>query len=162
MSPKSHGFSLIEVLFVLALMGLVTSVCVLHFDSIQSAFSGGNTHPKAILEDAIQQGRLSAHQLHQPIRISIEEDTRFLLKSSSNETLQKFEVPKRDFAFQCKFLPGVLTPEGTFKHAENPCSEILINEEGFIASTFLDITYGEDHERYEIDSLTGELKPAQW
>ena len=161
MRSEVRGFSLIEILFVLALLGLISSVCVLHFDSIQSAFSSGNTHPKAILKEAIQQGRLSAHQLHQKVNISVEENG-FVLKKNDGDMLQKFAFPKKDFIFQCKLLPGVLTPEGKFKPSENPCLSIDINEEGFIASIFIDITCGEDHEKYEIDILTGELKAAQW
>ena len=161
MRPKTLGFSLIEILFVLALLGLVSSVCVLHFDSIQSAFSGGNTHPKAILEEALQQARLSANQLHQTICISIDEKG-FVLKKNDGEVLQNFPFAKQDINAQCKLILGILTPEGKFKPSENPCTTIAINEEGFIASTFIDITYGEDHEKYEIDILTGELKATQW
>lgn len=161
MRPKALGFSLIEILFVLALLGLISSVCVLHFDSIQSAFSGGNTHPKAILEDAIQQARLSSNQLHQSLHISVDEKG-FALKKINGEILRNFPFPKQDFNVQCKLIPGALTPEGKFKPSENPCTTIAINEEGFIASTFIDITYGEDHEKYEIDMLTGELKATQW
>lgn len=161
MRPKVLGFSLIEILFVLALLGLISSVCVLHFDSIQSAFSGGNPHPKAILEEALQQARLSAHQLHQKVDISLEEKG-FALKKIDGEVLQNFDFPKQDSNVQCKLIPGSLTPEGKFKPFQTPCTKIEINEEGFIASTFIEITYGEDHEKYEIDMLTGELKTAQW
>lgn len=161
MRPKTLGFSLIEILFVLALLGLMSSICVLHFDSIQTAFSGDNPHPKAILEDVLQQARLSAHQLHQKISISAEENG-FVLKKSDGEVLQKFDFPKQDFNVQCKFIPGTLTPEGKFKPLQNTDTTIAINEEGFIASTFLEITYDEDHEKYEIDTLTGELKAVQW
>jgi prepilin-type N-terminal cleavage/methylation domain len=161
MRPKVLGFSLIEILFVLALLGLISSVCVLHFDSIQTAFSGGNPHPKAILEEALQQARLSAHQLHQALCISVDEKG-FVLKKSNDEVLQNFPFPKQDINVQCKLIPGVLTPEGKFRPSEKPCTTIAINEEGFIASTFIDIAYGEDHEKYEIDMLTGELKAAQW
>ena len=161
MRPKALGFSLIEILFVLALLGLISSVCVLHFDSIQSAFSGGNTHPKAILEDVLQQGRLSAHQLHQALCISLDEKG-VALKKMDGEVLRNFPFPKQDVNIQCKLIPGVLSPEGKFKPSEKPCTTIMINEEGFMASTFVDIAYGEDHEKYEIDMLTGELKAAQW
>ena len=161
MRPKVLGFSLIEILFVLALLGLISSVCVLHFDSIQSAFSGGNTHPKAILEEALQQARLSANQLHQALCISVDEKG-FALKKHGGEVLQDFPFAKQNINVQCKFIPGLLTPEGKFKPSENPCTTIPINEEGFIASTFIDIAYGEDHEKYEIDILTGELKTVQW
>lgn len=161
MRSKTFGFSLIEILFVLALLGLISSVCVLHFDAIQSAFSGENIHPKAVLEEAIQQGRLSANQLHQKITIQMEEEG-FRLKKIDGEVLQTFAVPKQSFVFQCKFISGILTPEGLFKPSEDSCPEIFINEEGFVASTFVDISYGDDHEKYEVDILTGELKSAQW
>ena len=161
MRVKSLGFSLIEILFVLALLGLVSSVCVLHFDTIQSAFSGGKVHPNVVLEEAIQQGRLTANQLHERVYICLEEE-RFLLKRSNGDTIQTFDFPKQDLSFQCKFLPGMLTQEGFFKPSENACPKLLINEEGFIPSTFIDISYGEDHEKYEVDTFTGALKSAQW
>ena len=161
MRSKVLGFSLIEILFVLALLGLISSVCVLHFDSIQMAFSGGNPHPKALLEEVIQQGRLSAHQLHQTMSISVDEKG-FVLKKGDDQVLQSFAFPKQAFEVQCKFISGTLSPEGGFKPSQNPCAAMVINEEGFIASTFIEITYGEDHEKYEIDMLTGELRTAQW
>lgn len=161
MRSKAFGFSLIEILFVLALLGLISSVCVLHFDSIQSAFSGDNRHPKVMLEEAIQQGRLSANQLHQKVGIFVEEDG-FTLKKDNGDTLRTFTFPKQNFTFQCKLIPGLLNADGIFKPSQNPCQTIDINEEGFIASTFIDMVYGEDHERYEVDIFTGELKSAQW
>ena len=118
-------------------------------------------HPKAILEEALQQARLSANQLHQEIHVSVDEKG-FILKKDDGEMLQSFPFKKQDFNVQCKFIPGILTSEGVFKPSGNPCTAIVINEESFVASAFIDIIYGEDHEKYEVDILTGELKLAQW
>ena len=91
---KHSGFSLIEILLVLALMGLISTVCVIHFDTIQSAFSGENTSPEYVLKKAISQGRLQANQLHKKIDIFITENA-IILKDKAEQALEKTDIDEK-------------------------------------------------------------------
>ena len=159
---KHSGFSLIEILLVLALMGLISTVCVIHFDTIQSAFSGENTSPEYVLKKAISQGRLQANQLHKKIDIFITENA-IILKDKAEQEIKTFPIKIAEhMLFDFKIVSGELTSEGHFKPSEETLKKIELDEMGFIQSAFVEFNQEEEKQQYEIDVLTGELKPTQW
>ena len=159
---KRSGFSLIEILLVLALMGLISTVCVVHFDTIQSAFSGESVLPENVLKKAILQGRLETNRLHKKLDIFIEEKA-IIIKDKSNEEIKKFPLKLSDNVhFEFKILAGALTSDGIFKPSEEKLKKIELDEMGFIQSAFIEFQLDEEKQQYEIDVLTGELKASQW
>ena len=159
---KCSGFSLVEILLVLALMGLISSVCVVHFDTIQSAFSGERVLPENVLKKAILQGRLQTNRLHQKLDIFIEEKA-ISIKDKANEEIKVFPLKLADNAhFEVKLLAGELTSDGIFKPSEETLKKIELDEMGFIQSVFIELHLEDEKQQYEIDVLTGELKPTQW
>lgn len=159
---KHFGFSLIEILLVLALMGLISTVCVVHFDTIQSAFSGENVLPENVLKKAILQGRLQTNFLHKKLDIFVEKKA-IIIKDKTNDVIKTFPLKLADNThFESKLLAGELTPDGIFKPSEETLKKIELNEMGFIQSAFVEFNLGEEKQQYEIDVLTGELKPTQW
>ncbi len=151
------GFSLIEILLVLALLGLISSVCVVHFDTIQNAFGQGGTQPATALNNAIQQGRLLASQKHTSIFISVNENT-FEVKNSEGEVFHSFSFVK---GANMRWLAGELSTNGVFKPSEVKVANIEINENGFLKSVFVEFEQEDEKEQYEVDVLTGELKLCQ-
>jgi len=149
------GFSLVEILLVLALLGLVSSVCVVHFEVIQNAFSQGNSHPVKVLSEAIKQGRLLASQNHCNVNVVLEEKS-FDLRNDEGEVLQKFPFISKNSTI--KWFAGELSSNGTFKSSDAKVKTIEINADAFIKSTFVEILQEDGKECYEVDILTGELK----
>ena len=159
---RHSGFSMIEILLVLALMGLISSVCVVHFDTLQSAFSGERVSPDAVLEKAILHGRLQTNLLHKKLDIFITEEA-ITIKDKSDEEIKKFPLKLAENThFEAKIFAGKLDTEGIFKPSEEALKQIELDEMGFIQSAFIELNLDEEKQQYEIDVLTGELKPSQW
>ena len=82
-SYRFYGFSLIELLLVVALIGLISSVCMIHFDTLQTLFSGESMRPVDILKRTITQGRLWSSQRCCEIYVECRENTFIFRKNSS-------------------------------------------------------------------------------
>ena len=158
---KTCGFSLIEILLVLALLGLVSSVCVLHFDAIQGGFFGENRDPVSVLERAIQTGRLLANKNHCKVAL-VFEPNEIVLKDFSSKVLERFSLGDKTNDIRTKLLAGKLSVDGLFEPSMDQVSSIEFNEEGFIKSTFVEINIENGDAKFEVDVLTGALKPKQW
>lgn len=152
------GFSLIEILLVLALLGLISSVCVVHFDVIQSAFSQGSSQPIKVLGNAIKQGRLLASQNHCNVSVVLKEKS-FELQKDDGELLQKFPFVSKDSSI--KWFAGELSSNGVFKSSGVKVEAIKINADAFVKSVFIEMLNEGEREYYELDVLTGEIKTCQ-
>ena len=154
---RKCAFSLIEVLLVLALFGLIGSVCVINFDVVQKVFSSGNTQWITLIEEAVQEGRLLASKDHCVVFLKQDEKNLSLYKRPQ-EILRIFPCPATEDA--CHFVSGVLTENGLLRPSEQKISQIEINPDGFVKSAFVVIN-GEEEQIYSIDPLTGVFKQTE-
>lgn len=158
---KTYGFSLIEFLLVLALIGLISAVCIFHFDAIQSLFSGESMRPIDVLKRIISHGRLWSSQNSCVAYIECKEKT-FILKDELGEELHISEFAKDGDDWTCKFLAGELTVEGVLRPSQQTVTEFKIYPSGNIASTFVEFTLADDKEKYEIDVFSGKCIETSW
>lgn len=63
---NKRGFSLMEVMLVLALIVLVVSLLVVNFDSLFKGFAGGKSF-QSNLESVIRTARYTAYRVHTPV-----------------------------------------------------------------------------------------------
>ncbi len=158
---RSSGFSLIEILLVLSLLGLISAVCVVNFDAIRTAFSGESVSPVNVLEKAILQGRLKTNQLHKKLDIFITEEA-IILKDTSGDEVKKFPLKlSENEHFEVRLLAGKLNADGILEPSDKKLKKIELDEMGFIQSVFIEFNFDGEKERYEVDVLTGDLKLLQ-
>ena len=158
---RSLGFSLIELLLVVALIGLISAVCVIHFDTLQSVFSGESMRPIDILKRTIAQGRLWSSQGCREIYVECRE-TEFALKDGAGEDLSVVPFAKEGDNWRCKFWAGELTHDGLLKPSQESVMQFKIHPSGMIASTFVEFALDEDKEQYEINTFSGNCIETQW
>ncbi len=158
---RTYGFSLIEFLLVLALIGLISVICLFHFDTIQSLFSGESMRPIDVLKRIISHGRLWSSQNSCVAYIECKEKT-FVLKNELGEELHVSEFAKAEDDRTCKFLAGELTVEGILRPSQQSVTEFKLYPSGNIVSTFVEFALGEDKEKYEIDVFTGNCIETSW
>ena len=158
---RSCGFSLIELLLVIALIGLISAVCIIHFDTLQTLFSGETMRPIDVLKRTIVQGRLWASQSCREFYVECREHA-FVLKNDRGEELSVTEFAKEDEQRYCKFFAGELSQDGLLKPSQESVTQFKIHPSGIITSTFVEITLDEDKEQYEIKSFTGDCIETQW
>lgn len=163
MPKKAKGFSLIEILLVLALMGMVSSLCVIHFDALQNLFAG-DSRCLSILNNAIQEGRLWCTQNHKQAVLECKDNAVHLI-DESGEKIKTFAFPKAQAStLRLTLLPGKLDANGILRPntGEKSGTCFKIDANGFFQSTFIEIELEEDREQYVLDTLTGELQSAHW
>lgn len=163
MPKKAGGFSLIEILLVLALMGMVSSLCVIHFDALQDLFAG-DSRCLSILNNAIQEGRLWCTQNHKSAVLECKDNAIHLMDASGKE-VKTFAFSKAQAnALRLTLLPGKLDANGILRpntgEMSGTCFKIDAN--GFFQSIFIEIELDEDREQYALDILTGELQSTHW
>lgn len=166
MRKEQRGFSLIEILLVLALVGLISSVCVVHFDSLTNLFSKAKTHPLLVLDEALKEARLWSSQHHRTSYLCPSKEG-LALKDSQDQCIKNFfwSDAKQDLLEDfCKLYRGKLTEEGLFVPdlESEEKRGIRISADGFFRSTFVEFNLAEGKEHYQIDVLTGECKEISW
>lgn len=158
---RYYGFSLIELLLVVALIGLISSVCIIHFDTLQTLFSGESMRPVDVLKRTIAQGRLWSSQSCREIYVECRENA-FVLKNDAGEDLSVTEFAKERDKWHCKFFSGELTQDGLLKVSQELVTQFKIHPSGIITSTFVEFALDEDKEQYEINNFTGNCIETQW
>ena len=158
---RALGFSLIEILLVIALIGLISSVCVIHFDSLQAVFSRESMRPIDVLKRTIIQGRLLSAQNCQEVYVECRENI-FILKDAFGEELSSVPFAKEGESWYCKFWAGELTHDGLLKPSQELVTQFKIHPSGIITSTFVEFVLDEDREQYEINIFSGNCIETQW
>lgn len=142
MDSKRSGFTLIEMLLVIALFGLISSIGISYFDQIQNAFSGKPQIPYKILESTIQQGRWLASQQHQTLKLTYQKN-QLSIHDAQNQTIYSCNLPEKfkNQTVDIKFFIPELNAYDDLRPTNQEQKDCNINPDGSISQLFVKIQY---------------------
>jgi Tfp pilus assembly protein PilE len=162
--PQASAFTVIELLLVLALLGIVSGVFIHNFDAFQETFFENRT-PQAVLEEAVHKARFYASREHQICHLTFSPDTKKLdIKIPGGPTLESFVLSHRNGAQnQITFLEAVENESARFGWTTHQRENKLLSFEpdGSGSHVFIKISSSDRTETYRLDPFSGILMPEK-
>ncbi|NDV62507.1 prepilin-type N-terminal cleavage/methylation domain-containing protein [Puniceicoccales bacterium CK1056] len=117
--PVRHGFTLIELIIVIALVALVGGLVVVNAEAI---FRGLGEEPvDRILRKAVREARFQAAYLKEPVQLRFDEESvAFLLTGESGQTLKDFSTGLESSANELDVEFEQLLPEEGLNRNASP------------------------------------------
>ena len=157
-----HAFTLVELLLVLALFGLLSSLAVSHFDKIQMAFESYKGNPVWILKQGIQKMRFLASQGHRDVRLVWTEQG-LQLTDENAELIESFAFPKSFNAndVTVEFYKGKYSDKGSPRITHQKLSSLMALQDASLMNAYIKVKWHDMTDLFRVDSLTGGLVSAE-
>ncbi|MFZ9200871.1 MAG: GspH/FimT family pseudopilin [Opitutales bacterium] len=144
------GFTLVEVLLVLALMALVSGVLILGSASLMS---GGKDDPEAVILDALQRARREAVERNETVELRIEDDGSTLSWGETSD--QSVTVPNSELMRARLLAPvslGAVLIGGEAE--ERPLANLRLHPDGTCDHARLEVRRNGARRLHVIDPMT--------
>lgn len=150
-APLHSGFTLMEVLVVIALLGSVTAFVAV---DLYSLFENGNP-PTAYetLHEAMDAGRLAARSTGAPVKITFSEENSSIRLIDAKET--------RDFALPPGARVKFFLPADVSDAGERPLDAVVFHPSGCAMPATVDLEMAGTHAQYRLEMFSATLSPEE-
>ena len=131
----NRGFSLIEILIVIALAAMIATLAIFNIDGLYRAFSSKSA--QQIFEDTLQEARIVALQEKKSVFLTLDTDIKkWIVHSSENKILLVSELAyesEDDAPDIYHFLPQVFEKDERLRIKDEPSSTLPFSSAGITA-----------------------------
>lgn len=154
-SSIKKGFSIIEVLIVLALIALVTGIFAVNFDVLLNSFS--KKTPEKLLHEVIREARYQASYTHSEVALLYDKKAEaFHVINENGHVLAEFKNESK-YGFTFLTVPLVLYKGGMFSKVKSESSTLeglMFNPDGSSTPANVEVTTDAGKTRLWIDPFS--------